>query len=175
MPAPPAPTAAYLRAATAGLRHHRRHGTTLAGAPARAELDPLHAHLVTLHTLVDQLVERARADGTPAHTAHLIATRTRLWQAAVHLHDAFHTARRPGSSLPDEDCPVQSGTSLLDPPAVLTLCQRHQSASTTVRRQTTPADLHDPLHGHIHHPAPGAERGPAFSPGRVSKPVEEQR
>lgn len=169
-PASIAPDLAYLRAATAGLRHHTRQtaARTEPDPVTRAELDALHAHLATLHALASRIAARARDAGTPAHTSQLIAARTRLWQAAACLHAAFHTTPHPGAATPEprgEPCPAagtgtgtgeeETASQELPPgPPWLTICQRHLVTATAVRRQTTPADLHDPLHGHTHHPTP---------------------
>ncbi|MFJ4688885.1 DUF6238 family protein [Streptomyces sp. NPDC088789] len=140
---PPLASLPYLRAATAGLRHHSR---TETGLPAdRTHLDTLHAHLTALHHLLDRLAGHTR----PAHPAagrHLSAAHTRLWQATAALHDAFHTL------------PTTADTNGCDPtrlpegPPVLTICHRHLATGHAVRLKTTPAD-HTPLHGHTT-PAP---------------------
>ncbi|MFD5320038.1 DUF6238 family protein [Streptomyces sp. NPDC127098] len=156
MPAPPSEPAARLRAATADIRHHTRQTATHAGPAGRRELDALHAHLAALHQLLDQLLARTLPE-TPAEAAHLQAARIRLWQAAAHTHDAFHTAPPTVTGQPPgEDCP-QRGTDV-SVGALLTICQRHLASGATVRRQTTPADLHSPLHGHASYPQPGEER-----------------
>ncbi|MGP4115157.1 DUF6238 family protein [Streptomyces sp. 4N509B] len=149
MPPDLAPDTAHLQAATAQLRRHHHSARSQIGPASRAELDWLHAHLVALHTVVDQVQQRTHAEGALAEAAHLAATRTRVWQATAHLHDAFHAA--PGPTPTPEVCPVDQ-PQLPPGPARETLCHRHLMASTVVRRQTTPAELHDPLHGHTHHP-----------------------
>ncbi|MGW6454381.1 DUF6238 family protein [Streptomyces sp. NPDC055078] len=136
----------YLRAATAGLRHHTRALTT--GNPTapqaadRAHLDTLHAHLTALHRLLDQLTEQIRPPH-PTAGRHLAAAHTRLWQASTAVHDAFHTLP-PGPGGTGSDCDPER---LPESPPVLTICQRHLTAGHAVRRKTTPADL-TPLHGH---------------------------
>ncbi|WP_433892596.1 DUF6238 family protein [Streptomyces sp. CA-111067] len=135
----------YLRAASAGLRRHTTTSRNAGGAADRAHLDLLHAHLIACHHLVDQL-DTATRPSSPAGGRHLATVRTRLWQAAAAVHDAFHT-------LPLTD---RAGTrEVCDPPARLvggppfvTICQRHQAAVHTVRRTTTSAEIDAPIHGH---------------------------
>lgn len=156
---PPSPLAgneplAYLTAATAGIRHHTRTTTSPPGGrPAtRSHLDALHAHLTALHTLLGRLAEQSRGE-RPAQSSHFAAARTRLWQAGEHLHDAFHQA--PRTPAPDPDAP-QDDTCHQDVnagPPFVTICLRHLRTSALVRQQTTPADLHSPLHGHARHRA----------------------
>ncbi|WP_367435103.1 DUF6238 family protein [Streptomyces celluloflavus] len=134
----------YLRAATAGLRHHTR-SLTAPAPPAprpadRVHLNALHAHLTTLHQLLDQLTETTRPPH-PATGRHLATAHTRLWQATAAVHDAFHT--QPTTQ--DQGCHPER---LPEGPPVLTICQRHLAASHAVRRKTTPTDLSTPLHGH---------------------------
>ncbi|MFG2115548.1 DUF6238 family protein [Streptomyces sp. NPDC048718] len=125
----------YLRAATAGLRHHTRE--TAGGAPGpvdRPHLDVLHAHLTALHRLVDQLAEHTHPE-RPAAARHLAAAHTRLWQAADSVHAAFHllpAAFGDGACRPER---------LPEGPPVLTICQRHLAAVHAIRRKTTAADL----------------------------------
>ncbi|MFD9715809.1 DUF6238 family protein [Streptomyces sp. NPDC059076] len=125
----------YLRAATAGLRHHARALTTgtptARQAPGRSHLDALHAHLTALHQLLDQCAEQTRPPH-PTAGRHLAAAHTRIWQATAEVHDAFHTL--PSST----DC---DPTALPEGPPVLTICQRHLAAGHTMRRKTTPTDL----------------------------------
>ncbi|MGW4204215.1 DUF6238 family protein [Streptomyces sp. NPDC004726] len=131
----------YLRAATAGLRHHSRTSTD---RPAdRAHLDTLHAHLTALHQLLDRLAEKTRSPH-PAAGRHLAAAHTRIWQAGAAVHDAFHTL--PGAAS-GADCDPHR---LPEGPPVLTICHRHLATGHAVRRKTTPAD-HTPLHGHTAH------------------------
>ncbi|MET9294366.1 DUF6238 family protein [Streptomyces sp. NPDC003077] len=139
----------YLRAASAGIRHHAR--TLARGAPSappppgdRLHLDVLHVHLITLHRLLDQLTESTRPP-YPAAARHLAATRTRLWQATAEVHDAFHLLPTADTPAPDTSCRPER---LPDGPPVLTICQRHLAAGHSVRRTTTPTDLNTPLHGH---------------------------
>ncbi|MFI9202181.1 DUF6238 family protein [Streptomyces sp. NPDC053048] len=154
---PPTPLAhdeplAYLTAATTGIRHHTRTTTSPDSDPraTRSEVDALHAHLTALHTLLSRLTEQTRA-ARPAQSSHLAAARTRLWQASEHLHEAFHQVSR--STAPDV---VEEGICRQDidtGPPFVTICLRHVRTSALVRQQTTPADLHSPLHGHARHRA----------------------
>ncbi|MFF0448035.1 DUF6238 family protein [Streptomyces sp. NPDC004609] len=122
----------YLRAATAGLRHHHRTSTE---QPAdRAHLDTLHAHLSTLHQLLDRLAEKTRPSH-PAAGRHLATAHTRLWQAGTAVHDAFHTL--PNSADTGTDC---APPRLPEGPPFLTICHRHLATGHAVRRKTTPAD-----------------------------------
>lgn len=138
----------YLRAATAGVRHHTR--TLRAGdAPEgarpvdRVHLDVLHTHLTGLHQLLDQLSESTRTPH-PAAARQLAAAHTRLWQATTAIHDAFHLL--PISESPrDSRCHPER---LPEGPAALTICQRHLAAGHAIRRRTTATDLNTPLHGH---------------------------
>ncbi|TDC72610.1 DUF6238 family protein [Streptomyces hainanensis] len=151
MPVSSSEPVAYLRAATAGIRHHIRQAAALIGPAGRHELDTLHAHLAVLHRLFDELVARSVAEA-PAEGAHLQAARIRVWQAAALTHDAFHAAppATPGQ-LPiaghcqDLGCEAPAGT-------LLTICQRHLASGATVRLRTTPADLRSPVHGHVSYP-----------------------
>ncbi|MGW1974194.1 DUF6238 family protein [Streptomyces sp. NPDC001889] len=136
----------YLRASTAGLRHHSRalnaERPTAPRAADRAHLDTLHAHLTALHKLLDQCAEQIRPPH-PTAGRHLAAAHTRIWQATAEVHDAFHTLpNTPGTT--GSDCDPKGLP--LGPP-VLTICQRHLAAGHAIRRKTTPADL-TPLHGH---------------------------
>lgn len=139
----------YLRAASAGVRHHTRAHTTssaTAAVPAdRTHLDVLHAHLIALHRLVDQLHTATRPPH-PAAGRHLATAGTRLWQAGAALHDAFHLLPAVHeTSADDAECHPER---FPEGPPVLTICQRHLAASHVVRRKTTPRDLNTPLHGH---------------------------
>ncbi|WP_329612489.1 DUF6238 family protein [Streptomyces brevispora] len=126
--------------ATAALDFHRT--LNIPGGPlvtTRAELDALHAHLVSLHGLLDAHAART-GQLVPAEGDRLRAARTRIWQAADHIHAAFHTAPRPDSGeVPDREA-CQTG--LPEGAPELTICQRHQRTAHLVRRRTTPADLH---------------------------------
>ncbi|WP_244452109.1 DUF6238 family protein [Streptomyces seoulensis] len=132
----------YLRAASAGIRHHTRalpQADNGSPNPAdRAHLDVLHTHLTALHQLMDQVTEGTR----PLHPAggrHLAGAHTRLWQAATEIHAAFHllpttpTAEDAEASCHPERFP--------EGPPVLTICQRHLAAGHSIRRKTTPTDL----------------------------------
>lgn len=133
--------------ATAALDFHR--ALNIPTGPlvaARAELDSLHAHLISLHHLLDAHACRT-ARLLPFEGEQLQAARTRLWQAADHLHAAYHAAPRPGTGeVPDREA-CQAG--LPEGAPELTICQRHQRAAHLVRRRTTPADLHTPYTGLI--------------------------
>ncbi|MEU2874100.1 DUF6238 family protein [Streptomyces olivoreticuli] len=132
----------YLRAATAGVRHHTRAlaKAVPAAAADRVHLDVLHAHLTALHRLLDQLTDTARPPH-PAAGQHLAAAHTRLWQATAAVHDAFHTLPTGHG----QECDPER---LPEGPPVLTICQRHLASGHAIRRKTTPADLNAPLHGH---------------------------
>ncbi|WP_269858000.1 DUF6238 family protein [Streptomyces sp. RPT161] len=135
--------------ATAAIDFHR--ALNLPGGAlvaTRAELDSLHAHLIALHGLMDAHVART-APLIETEGDHLKAARTRIWQAAAHLHAAYHTAPMPDTG----DVPAQEACTARLPEGApqLTICQRHQGASRTVRRQSTPADLHTPFTGLIRH------------------------
>ncbi|AKJ10177.1 hypothetical protein ABB07_09120 [Streptomyces incarnatus] len=132
----------YLRAATAGVRHHIRALSHPAPphVPDRTHLDTLHAHLTELHRLLDQLAEAARPPH-PAAGRHLAAARTRLWQATTDIHAAFHLL--PAASA--DSAEYQPGQ-LPEGPPFLTICQRHLAAGHVVRRKTTPTDLHRAPH-----------------------------
>ncbi|WP_318209515.1 MULTISPECIES: DUF6238 family protein [unclassified Streptomyces] len=119
----------YLRAATAGIRHHTR-ALTPSAPTDRRHLDNLHEHLTRLHLLLDQLAEAVRPEH-PTAGRHLAAAHLRLWQAATALHDAFHTLPAAPACTPDR---------LPDGPLVLTICQRHLASGHAIRRKTTPAD-----------------------------------
>jgi hypothetical protein len=135
--------------ATAALDFHR--ALNLPGGAlvaTRAELDSLHAHLIALHDLLDAHASRT-APLIETEGDHLKAARTRIWQAADHLHAAYHAAPRPctGEVPSREACRAR----LPEGAPELTICQRHQRAARTVRRRSTPADLHAPFTGLIRH------------------------
>ncbi|MEU1629251.1 DUF6238 family protein [Streptomyces sp. NPDC020096] len=139
----------YLRAATAGIRHHTRSLTATEPAalrlPAdRLHLDVLHAHLTALHQMLDHLAEVTRPPH-PAAGRNLATAHARLWQATATVHDAFHMLPPTPNSDADTVCRPER---LPDGPPMLTICQRHLAASHAIRRKTTPADLNTPLHGH---------------------------
>jgi hypothetical protein len=127
----------YLRAATAGIRHHTLSlaRTTPAAPVDRRHLDALHAHLTALHQLLDTLAESSRSRH-PAAGRHLAEAHTRTWQASAAVHDAFHLLPTPEQET--TDCDPER---LPEGPPVLTICQRHLAAGHSVRRKTTPADL----------------------------------
>ncbi|MFE9725971.1 DUF6238 family protein [Streptomyces sp. NPDC005794] len=125
----------YLRAATAGIRHHARSLPTQDRAADRVHLDVLHAHLTTLHQLLNQLADTTRPQN-PAAGRHLATARTRLWQAATETHAAFH--QLPITTANSTECRPEQ---LPEGPTVLTICQRHLAAGHIIRRKTTPTDL----------------------------------
>ncbi|MFD9069124.1 DUF6238 family protein [Streptomyces lasiicapitis] len=137
----------YLRAASAGVRHHTR---ALTAEPAtappadRTHLDVLHAHLAALHRLLDHLHTATRPPH-PAAGRHLATASTRLWQASAAVHDAFHLLPAAHETSTDAECHPEQ---LPEGPPVLTICQRHLAAGHMIRRTTTPTDLNAPLHGH---------------------------
>ncbi|MFF3546855.1 DUF6238 family protein [Streptomyces platensis] len=151
MPTDPLPDLAedFVPFATAALDFHR--AINLPASPAaapRAELDSLHAHFTALYGLLDAHTTRT----TPVVEAegdHLRACRMRLWQAAEHLHAAFHAAPRPGTRRPAtrEACQAR----LPEGAPELSVCQRHLTISAQVRRDHTPADLRAPFTGLIRH------------------------
>ncbi|MFI6019124.1 DUF6238 family protein [Streptomyces sp. NPDC051287] len=144
MTSPPRPDDAhpYLRAASAGIRHHTR---TLAPSDGdlpqpgdRVHLDALHAHLTALFQLLDRLAGRTRPSH-PAAGRHLATAHTHLWQVTSEVHAAFHLL--PGTPQADAEPRACHPERLPEGPPVLTICQRHLSAGHTVRRKTTPTDL----------------------------------
>jgi uncharacterized protein DUF6238 len=139
------PALGLLPFATAALDFHRaldNPGGAL--VTSRAELDSLNAHLISLYGLLDALAVRT---GTlaPIEAEQLRAARVRVWQAAVHVHAAYHAAPWHGSEEPSDIRTHQDG--LPEGAPVLTICQRHQHTARHVRRRTTPADLHAPFTG----------------------------
>lgn len=131
--------------ATAALDFHR--ALNLPNGPlvtTRAELDALHSHLVSLHGLFDAHAVRV-GRLVPAEGDPIRAARTRVWQAADHVHAAYHAAPRPDSGEVPEREACQAG--LPEGAPELTICQRHQRTAHLVRRRTTPADLHAPFTG----------------------------
>ncbi|MFF7801148.1 DUF6238 family protein [Streptomyces olivaceus] len=131
--------------ATAALDFHR--ALNIPGGPlvtTRTELDALHAHLVSLYGLLDAHTSRT-GQLVAIEGDQLRATRTRIWQAAEHLHAAYHAAPRPESGEVPEPEVCQTG--LPEGAPELTICQRHQRTTRLVRRHTTPTDLHAPFTG----------------------------
>ncbi|GAA1069435.1 DUF6238 family protein [Kitasatospora nipponensis] len=139
----------FLPFATAAVDFHRT--LNIPAGPlvaSRAELDNLHAHLVSLHALLDAHASRTRAP-VPMEGEQLRAARTRIWQVADHVHAAYHASPRPGSGeVPDREA-CQAG--LPEGAPELTICQRHQRTAHRVRRQTTLANLHSPFTGLVRH------------------------
>lgn len=131
--------------ATAALDFHR--ALNIPGGPlvtTRTELDALHAHLVSLYGLLDAHTSRT-GQLVAIEGDQLRATRTRIWQAAEHLHAAYHAAPRPESGEVPEPEACQTG--LPEGAPELTICQRHHRTTRLVRRHTTPTDLHAPFTG----------------------------
>ncbi|MCZ0990347.1 DUF6238 family protein [Streptomyces diastatochromogenes] len=132
----------YLRAATAGVRHHTRTlNRPAAAAPvSRVHLDALHAHLAEVQRLLHQLAETTRPPH-PGAGRHLATAHTRLYQATTEIHAAFHLL--PATSADSTQCRPEQ---LPAGPPFLTICQRHLAAGHIVRRTTTPTDLNRAPH-----------------------------
>ncbi|MFJ4007326.1 DUF6238 family protein [Streptomyces sp. NPDC090023] len=131
--------------ATAALDFHR--AINLPAGPlvtTRTELDALHAHLASLYGVLDAHALRT-GDLLPAAGDPLRVARTRIWQAADHLHAAYHAAPHPDSG--EVPGPEACRPGLPEGAPELTICQRHQRTAHLVRRRTTPADLHAPFTG----------------------------
>lgn len=132
----------YLRAASAGVRHHTRALAPSDATPPRPtdrlHLDVLHTHLAALLQLLDRLAENTRPPH-PAAGGHLAAARTRLWQATNEVHSAFHLL--PSNSAAEAESSACHPEQLPEGPPVLTICQRHLAAGHVIRRKTTPTDL----------------------------------
>ncbi|MFD6434511.1 DUF6238 family protein [Streptomyces venezuelae] len=132
----------YLRAASAGVRHHTRaltpSDTTPPGQTDRQHLDVLHSHLAALLQLLARLAENARPPH-PTAGRHLATAHTHLWQATSEVHSAFHLL--PSSIAADAEPSACHPERLPEGPPVLTICQRHLAAGHVIRRKTTPADL----------------------------------
>ncbi|WP_435058185.1 DUF6238 family protein [Streptomyces sp. bgisy060] len=141
-PTPPADAHPYLRAASAGVRHHTRALTPSDTGPPqpadRPHLDVLHAHLTAVHQLLDRLAETTRPPH-PAAGRRLAAAHTHLWQAASEVHAAFHLL--PSSTTAGTEASTCRPERLPEGPPVLTICQRHLAAGHVIRRKTTPTDL----------------------------------
>ncbi|MGW5200414.1 DUF6238 family protein [Streptomyces spiralis] len=151
MPTEPLPELApdFVPFATAALDFHRAINMPAAPiAASRPELDSLHAHLVALYGLLDAHTARTSSVAA-AEGDHLRACRIRLWQAAEHLHAAYHAApQRVTGHLPTrEACQARLPEGAPD----LTVCQRHLATAARVRRDHTPADLRDPFTGLTRH------------------------
>ncbi|MCX5435547.1 DUF6238 family protein [Streptomyces sp. NBC_00063] len=151
MPTEPLPELAedFVPFATAALDFHQAINMPVAPvAASRTELDTLHAHVIALYGLLDAHTVRT-AQVADAEGDHLKACRIRLWQAAEHLHAAFHAAPQPG---PDRLATRDAcRTRLPEGAPELTVCQRHLAVSARVRRDHTPADLRDPCTGLTRH------------------------
>ncbi|WP_405428526.1 DUF6238 family protein [Streptomyces erythrochromogenes] len=126
----------YLRAATAGVRHHARQSARTCTPADRVHLDVLHSHLTGLHLLVDRLTDTTRPQ-SPTAGRHLASAHLRLWQAANSLHEAFHTLPATASAGSEAGCRPDR---LPEGPPVLTICQRQLASGHAIRRKTTPAD-----------------------------------
>ncbi|MEU2131781.1 DUF6238 family protein [Streptomyces sp. NPDC018352] len=137
-PSAPGDAHPYLRAASAGVRHHTRALTPPIPAD-RPHLDVLHAHLTAVHQLLDRLAESTRPPH-PVAGRHLATAHTRLWQAATEIHSAFHLlpSSTPAEASESSACHPER---LPEGPPVLTICQRHLAAGHVIRRKTTPTDL----------------------------------
>lgn len=145
----PEPASDFVPFATAALDFHRAINLpTTPVAASRTELDSLHAHVIALYGLLDAHTARTSLVNTVGGD-HLRACRIRLWQAADHLHAAFHAAPHPDTGrLPTrEACRAR----LPEGAPELTVCQRHLATSARVRRDHTPADLRDPFTGLTRH------------------------
>jgi Family of unknown function (DUF6238) len=145
-----APTAQdFVPFATAALDFHR--ALNVPAGPlvtSRTELDALHEHLVAVYELLDAHTLRT-GSLVPVEGDHLSAARTRIWQAADHVHAAYHSAPRSDSGeIPDREA-CHAG--LPEGAPELTICHRHQIAARLVRRRSTPADLHTPFTGLVRH------------------------
>lgn len=143
------PVEDFVPYATAALDFHRAlnvpHGAL---AATRPELDSLHAHSVSLLHLLDAHCVRTRPL-VPVEGDCLGAARTRLWQAADHLHAAYHAAPRADiGEVPGREA-CRAG--LPEGAPQLTICQRHRVAAVLVRRRSTPADLRSPFTGLVRH------------------------
>lgn len=137
----------FMPFATAALDFHRALNIPGGALVApRAELDSLHAHLVSLYGLLDAHALRTGAL-VPVEGGQLRAARTRLWQAADHVHAAYHAAPRPGTGAIPDPAECRSGPPEGAPE--LTICQRHQRTAHLVRRRTTRAELHSSFTGLI--------------------------
>jgi hypothetical protein len=135
----PAPDGhAFLRAATAGIRHHARGLPATGSATDRPHLDALHAHLTELHRLLDHLADATRAPH-PGASRNLATAHARLWEASTAVHAAFHLLPTPASAT--TECHPDR---LPDDPQILTICQRHTASGHSIRRKTTPTDLAGP-------------------------------
>lgn len=145
----PEPAENFVPFATAALDFHRSLNLPAAQVPtSRIDLDALHAHFIALYGLLDSHTARTRPVA-PIEGDHLRATRVRLWQAADHLHDAFHTApHTTDDQLPSrEACRARLPEGAPD----LTICRRHLTTAARVRRDHTPTDLHDSVTGLTRH------------------------
>lgn len=139
---PPDDAYPYLRAASAGVRHHTRalapSDTNPSRRADRLHLDVLHAHLTALLQLLDRLAETTRPPH-PAAGRHLATAHTRLWQTTNEVHSAFHLL--PTNAAAEAETSACHPERLPEGPPVLTICQRHLAAGHILRRKTTPTDL----------------------------------
>ncbi|MFR9723985.1 DUF6238 family protein [Streptomyces sp. MS19] len=130
---PSSPATLYLRAATAGIRHHAKALTRTSDGnpPDRHHLDDLHAHIAALLRLLDHLVQVTRPEH-PSAGQRLSAARDFLWAATAAVHDSYHR-------LPPADGSDDGG--LPDGPPTVAICHRHLATGHLVRRTSTPTDL----------------------------------
>ncbi|MGQ4435351.1 MULTISPECIES: DUF6238 family protein [unclassified Streptomyces] len=139
---PPDDAHPYLRAASAGIRHHTRTLTPSDAHPPRpadrVHLDVLHTHLTALHQLLDRLADTTRPPH-PGAGRHLATAHTLLWQATSEVHTAFHLL--PSTTAAEAEAISCHPEQLPEGPPVLTICQRHLAAGHSIRRKTTPTDL----------------------------------
>ncbi|MET8623743.1 DUF6238 family protein [Kitasatospora sp. NPDC004669] len=136
-----------LRFATSAVQVHHHTSIPDDQATSRVELDALHAHTTALYALLDSRTDATRPIAERAGD-HLHAARIRLWQAAEHLHDAYHAAPRADGRLPTrEACALR----LPEGAPEMTICQRHLATSVRVRHITTPTDLRASFTGLVRH------------------------
>ncbi|MEC4018268.1 DUF6238 family protein [Streptomyces sp. H27-D2] len=151
MPTEPLPDLSpdFIPFATAALDFHRviniPAGTV---AASRIELDAIHAHLTALYGLLDTHTARTTPMAKPEGD-HLRASRIRIWQAAEHLHAAYHAAPHPDTGRLSTRKARRAR--LPEGAPELTVCQRHLTTAVLVRRDHTPADLRGPFTGLTRH------------------------
>lgn len=137
---PTPPVQDFVICATAAIDRHRElNFPSDLPSSTRAELDALHAHLVSLHALLDAHAFRPGGCSSAPDNRLVTTAGHRIWQATAALHAAYHSTLRDlhlGGKEHRHGLPEGA--------PLLTTCQRHQRAAHLARRRMTPTDIARP-------------------------------